>query len=110
MLTDDVHGTAAAAGGWPAAATATGNPPAFVGRLVRFDAAPYAADAEKVLAAALNTPQAPEAYVLIVGEAPDTFRPMVPLAGALGVIWFLSLVAVIRAGRRAPHRRRWGFL
>ncbi|HEX6607966.1 MAG TPA: hypothetical protein VF276_13745 [Chloroflexia bacterium] len=78
---------------------------AFVGRLVRFAAAPYAADAEKVLITALNDPVGPDTYVLIQGEAPKAYRPMVPLMGGLGVIWFLSLVSFTRAWRRSPRRR-----
>jgi hypothetical protein len=78
---------------------------AYVGRLVRFAAAPYAADAEKVLITALNDPVGPDTYVLIQGEAPKAYRPMVPLMGGLGVIWFLSLVSFTRAWRRSPRRR-----
>jgi hypothetical protein len=103
ILTDDVPsatGTPAVDGGAGATEGA-----AFVGRVVRFAAAPYAADAEKVLITALNDPVAPDTYVLIQGEAPKAYRPMVPLIGGLGVVWFLSLVAFTRAWRRSPRRR-----
>jgi hypothetical protein len=103
ILTDDVPsatGTPATAGDSSAAEGA-----AFVGRLVRFAAAPYAQDAEKVLITALDDPVGPDTYVLIQGEAPKAYRPMVPLMGGLGVIWFLSLVSFTRAWRRAPRRR-----
>ena len=100
ILTDDVP----AATGTPTGAGAP-NEGAYVGRIVRFDAAPYAADAEKVLITALNDPVGPDTYVLIQGEAPKAYRPVVPLMGGLGVIWFLSLVSFTRAWRRSPRRR-----
>ncbi|HMA34352.1 MAG TPA: hypothetical protein VKY74_07690 [Chloroflexia bacterium] len=95
VLTDDIH---------PAPAPVTGAP-AFIGRLVRFEDAPHAQDARAVLAQALNTPVAPDTYVLIEGDAPKAYRPMVPLVGGLGLVWFLSLVSFTRAWRRAPRRR-----
>jgi len=78
---------------------------AFTGRLVPFDQAPYAGDAEKVLNAALNDPVAPDTYVLLEGEAPKTYRPMVPLVGGLGLVWFVTAVSFTRSWRRAPRRR-----
>ena len=102
ILTDDVPATT----GTPAPGSDSGSDGgAFVGRIVRFAAAPYAADAEKVLITALNDPVAPDTYVLIQGEAPKAYRPMVPLMGGLGVVWFLSLVPFTRAWRRSLRRR-----
>lgn len=95
VLTDDIHGP-----------NSSGNNPTFDGRLVRFDEAPHAADAEKAINAALNDAIAPNTYVLIEGDAPKTYRPMVPLVGGLGLIWFLSLVSFTRVWRGTPRRRR----
>jgi hypothetical protein len=100
IVTDDVP---AATGTPPSDGASDGG--AYVGRIVRFAAAPYAADAEKVLITALNDPVGPDTFVLIQGEAPKAYRPMVPLMGGLGVIWFLSLVSFTRAWRRSPRRR-----
>jgi hypothetical protein len=96
ILTDDVRESAT-----PGAGADT----PFVGRLVRFTDAPHAGDAAKVLDDALSDPVAPDTYVLIEGEAPQAYRPVVPLVGGLGLIWFLSLVSFTRAWRRAPRRR-----
>ena len=98
ILTDDIH--------TPPTAVAGGEQPApFVGRLVRFDEAPHADAAQQVLSLALGDPVGPDTYVLIEGDAPKAYRPMVPLVGGLGLIWFLSLVSFTRAWRRAPRHR-----
>jgi hypothetical protein len=103
VLTDDIYGAPTPEQDLPAG----GDGPAFVGRLVRFADAPHADDAEKVLAEAEGAPVVPkDAYVLIEGEAPKTYRPMVPLVGGLGLVWFLALVSFTRAWRRTPRRVR----
>ncbi len=99
ILTDDIH-TAP-----PTTSGAAGAPAPFIGRLVRFDDAPHADAAQQVLSLALADPVAPDTYVLIEGDAPKAYRPMVPLVGGLGLVWFLSLVSFTRAWRRAPRHR-----
>jgi hypothetical protein len=99
ILTDDIYAA-------PTATSATGQETApFVGRLVRFDDAPYAQAAQQALITALNDPVAEDTYVLIEGDAPKAYRPMVPLVGGLGLVWFGSLVAFVRVWRRVPRRR-----
>ncbi|HUS15939.1 MAG TPA: hypothetical protein VM536_13115 [Chloroflexia bacterium] len=98
VLADDIHVPATS----PAGALAD---EPFSGRLVRFDDAPHAGDALKLLTTALNDPVAPDTYVLIEGEAPKVYRPVVPFVGGLGLVWFISLAAFTRAWRRTPRRR-----
>lgn len=45
--------------------------------------------------------------VLLEGEEPSTYRPMVPVVGMLALFWILALVGLLRilSGRR-PRRRR----
>jgi hypothetical protein len=93
VLTDDVGGARRAGSA------------AFVGRLVRFADAPHAGAAQDALREALAQPVGLDSYVLIEGDAPQAYRPMVPLVGVLGVVWFLSLFAFTRAWRRSPRRR-----
>ena len=45
--------------------------------------------------------------VILQGEEPSTYRPMVPIVGVLAVFWILALVGLLRilSGRRNPRRR-----
>jgi hypothetical protein len=46
--------------------------------------------------------------VILQGEEPSTYRPMVPIVGVLAVFWILALVGLLRivSGRRNPRRRK----
>jgi hypothetical protein len=49
-----------------------------------------------------------KAMVLLQGEEPSTYRPMVPVVGVLALFWILALVGLVQilSGRRNRHRRR----
>ncbi len=53
----------------------------------------------------LPRPLPDDAYVLVEGEEPDTYRPMVPVVGGLAILWGLALWGFIRVWRHRGPRR-----
>lgn len=47
-----------------------------------------------------------KAMVLLQGEQPGTYRPMVPVVGVLATFWTLALVGLLRIWRSGGRRRR----
>jgi hypothetical protein len=75
----------------------------FTGKLGRLTSAADYSEFKRV--ADLPQPLPDVAYVLVEGEEPDTYRPMLPLMGALLILWGLTLWGFIRIWRHRGPRR-----
>ena len=75
----------------------------FTGKLGRLTAATDYNEFKRL--ADLPHPLPDDAYVLVEGEEPDTYRPMLPLMGALLLLWALTLWGFIRIWRHRGPRR-----
>jgi hypothetical protein len=79
----------------------------FYGKVTALREQTGADEAVKQLAANGVQIDADTAMVILQGEAPSTYRPMVPVVGVLAVFWLLALVGLynILSGRRQRRRR-----
>lgn len=75
----------------------------FTGKLGRLTSAADYSEFKRL--ADLPRPLPDDAYVLVEGEEPDTYRPMVPVVGGLAVLWGLALWGFIRVWRHRGPRR-----
>ena len=81
--------------------------PRFTGKIVSLATAPDAAAFKAVLDREQPDqtwlPQK-EVYVLLEGEHPGTYRPMIPVVGALALLLIVVSVDLVRVWRRWPRR------
>lgn len=75
----------------------------FTGKLGRLTRAADYSEFKRV--ADLPQPLPDDAYVLVEGEEPDTYRPMVPVVGGLLVLWGVVFWGFIRIWRQRGPRR-----
>jgi hypothetical protein len=74
----------------------------FTGKIVHLSDAPDY-DGFKRLVTPAHVPPS-EAYVLLEGEQPDTYRPMVPMVATLIGLWLVGAVGFVRVWRRRQPR------
>jgi hypothetical protein len=74
----------------------------FTGKIVRLSDAPGYDGFKHLLGPGKLPPD--EAYALLEGEQPDTYRPMVPMVAALIGVWLLGAVGFVRVWRRRRPR------
>jgi len=74
----------------------------FTGKLGRLTRAADYAAFQRV--ADLPQPLPDDAYVLVEGEQPDTYRPMLPVVGGLLIVWGLVFWGFVRAWRHHGPR------
>jgi hypothetical protein len=74
----------------------------FTGKLGRLTSAADYAEFKRV--AGLPHPPPDDAYVLVEGEQPDTYRPMVPVVVGLVILWGLVFWGFIRVWRHRGPR------
>jgi hypothetical protein len=74
----------------------------FTGKVVRLSSAPDYGAYKRIVAP--DSPLPEDAYVLLEGEEPETYRPMVPVVAALLVLWLVVFVGFIRIWQRRRPR------
>ncbi len=79
----------------------------FYGKLTSMQSQLGATDALKDLEAQGITIDKEKAMVLLHGEQPSTYRPIVPVWGSLALLWVAALVGLFKTwlGRQTPRRK-----
>ena len=89
----------------PATGFIVGNPVRYSGKITTLKSQPDADKAVKELAAEGITVDEDNAMVLLQGEEPATYRPIVPVMPLLAIFWALALAGAYQIWRRRPPRR-----
>jgi hypothetical protein len=75
----------------------------FTGKVVRLSSAPDY-DAFKRLAKSTAIVFPDDAYALLEGEEPETYRPMVPVVGGLLILWLVVFIFFVQVWHRRQPR------
>jgi hypothetical protein len=89
----------------PATGFIVGNPVRYSGKITTLKGQPDADKAVKALAAQGITVDEENAMVLLQGEEPATYRPIVPVMPLLAIFWALALIGAYQIWHRHPPAR-----
>ena len=74
----------------------------FTGKVVPLSSAPDYGAYKRIVAPDGTLPD--DTYALLEGEEPETYRPMIPLVGALLVLWLIVFIGFIQVWKRRRPR------
>jgi hypothetical protein len=74
----------------------------FTGKVVPLSSAPDYGAYKRIVAPDGTLPE--DAYALLEGEEPETYRPLIPVVGALLVLWLIVFIGFIQVWKRRRPR------